>query len=236
MKAFSVRQPFAMFIANRMKTLEIKPKRTNYRGKILICSSKKIYEGNCIVNRSGHGIGLVPCEYHYSMLTMHHTQPSAKLGYAIAIADLVDCREMENTESDKLAARHEFVPDSYVWVLENVKKITPFPVTGKLGIFEVDFEAEKRKMNNSEFDEYLIKVKNEFIEAYSSQPWDPEFRASIDSFVIAYDEVIERMKNNRSDAKSYNELEDKMDYLYREDSSADLSDIGMEISQAMGYY
>ena len=44
------------------------------------------------------------------------------------------------------------------------------------------------------------------------------------------------MKNNRSDAKNYNELEDKMDYLYREDSSADLSDIGMEISQAMGYY
>ncbi len=148
MKAFSVKQPFAMFIANGKKTLEIKPMKTNYRGKILICSSKKIHDGNCIVNRAGE-FGLVPCELYYSILTMNFTQPSAKLGHAVAIVNLVDCRKMENTEADKLAARHDFVEGAWVWVFENAEKITPFPVRGKLGLFEVPFQVPVFKIKET---------------------------------------------------------------------------------------
>jgi hypothetical protein len=141
MKALSVRQPFAMFIANRKKTLEIKPHKTNYRGELLICSSKKIHDGNCMVENNGN-FGLANCEFYYSMLTIHHTQPSAETGKAIAIVNLVDCRKMEDTEADKLAARHDFVEGAYVWVFENAERITPFSVRGKLGMFEVDYKPQ----------------------------------------------------------------------------------------------
>ncbi|MXZ44830.1 MAG: ASCH domain-containing protein [Gammaproteobacteria bacterium] len=55
-------------------------------------------------------------------------------GSAVAIADLVDCRRM--TRRDRNAACCEIYPNAVSWVLENVRKIKPFPVTGALGIFE----------------------------------------------------------------------------------------------------
>ena len=41
MKALSVKQPFAEFIATGEKDIELRTWRTDYRGPILICSSSK---------------------------------------------------------------------------------------------------------------------------------------------------------------------------------------------------
>jgi hypothetical protein len=40
MKALSVRQPWTSLIADGKKTIEIRSRRTHYRGPILICSSR----------------------------------------------------------------------------------------------------------------------------------------------------------------------------------------------------
>ena len=41
MKALSVRQPWASLIASGAKTIEIRSRRTHYRGPVLICSSAR---------------------------------------------------------------------------------------------------------------------------------------------------------------------------------------------------
>ena len=58
MKALSVKQPYASMIASGQKTIETRTWKTNYRGDLLICSSKKPYCGPvgvalCIVNLYG---------------------------------------------------------------------------------------------------------------------------------------------------------------------------------------
>ena len=57
-------------------------------------------------------------------------------GFAIAIADLADCRAM--TREDERAARCSLYPNAFSWLLRNIRKIHPFPVRGKLGLYEVE--------------------------------------------------------------------------------------------------
>ena len=40
-KALSVRQPWASLIASGKKTIEVRQKRTNYKGPLLICATKR---------------------------------------------------------------------------------------------------------------------------------------------------------------------------------------------------
>lgn len=65
MKAISIRQPWASLIAQGKKTIETRPRPTNYRGDILIVSSK-----------TPTGGGALP------------------LGKALCIAKIVDCRPL----------------------------------------------------------------------------------------------------------------------------------------------
>ncbi len=48
MKALSVREPWASLIAAGTKTVEVRSRRTHYRGPVLICASKG--KALCIVN------------------------------------------------------------------------------------------------------------------------------------------------------------------------------------------
>jgi hypothetical protein len=42
------------------------------------------------------------------------------------------------TKADEPAAHCEIYPKAKAWVIEDVRKIKPFPVIGKLGFFEVE--------------------------------------------------------------------------------------------------
>ena len=55
-------------------------------------------------------------------------------GSAVAIVQLVDCRRM--TRADEAAACCDIYPNAVSWVLENVRRIRPFPVKGALGVFD----------------------------------------------------------------------------------------------------
>lgn len=57
-------------------------------------------------------------------------------GYALAIAELVDCRPM--TASDERAACCARYPGAFSWVLRDTRKIEIFPVRGKLGLYDVN--------------------------------------------------------------------------------------------------
>jgi hypothetical protein len=46
------------------------------------------------------------------------------------------------TKDDEKAACCELYPRAVAWVLSDTKAITPFPVKGQLGIFEIKLDGE----------------------------------------------------------------------------------------------
>lgn len=103
LKALSLKQPWANMVASGDKTIETRKWPTDYRGPLLIVSSKS------------------------------PAIPPA--GYALAIATLVDCRPM--TSADEIAAKCHFYQGAYAWVLRDVRRVKPFLVHGRLGIYDV---------------------------------------------------------------------------------------------------
>lgn len=116
MKAISLKQPWASFIAMGKKTIETRMWKTNYRGKLLIVSSKTMDKN-----------------YPYpSFLSI-----GLPFGQALAIARLIDCRPMR--KEDEELAMYSCEPGRYAWILKDIRKIEkPFPVKGQLGIYEVE--------------------------------------------------------------------------------------------------
>ena len=56
-------------------------------------------------------------------------------GQAICMVDLYGCRPM--TARDEERACLEVYPRANSWLIRNVRDITPFPVAGRLGLFEI---------------------------------------------------------------------------------------------------
>ena len=107
-KALSVKQPWANMIASGEKTIETRRWPTDYRGPLLIVSSK-----------------------------MPAIPPA---GCVVALATLVDCREM--TGDDETAARCSRYPGAYSWVLGDVRRVRPIAVRGRLGIYDISIGDE----------------------------------------------------------------------------------------------
>ncbi len=130
MKALSIKQPWAHLVIHgfdgKYKTIETRVWQTHYRGQLLIVSSK--------------------------LPVARPWLPGAKaedmeFGKAIGIVDLVDCRAM--TRRDEKAAMCGVYPDAFSWVFENARAIDPFEVSGRLRLYEVDYEIDQQLTTNS---------------------------------------------------------------------------------------
>jgi hypothetical protein len=75
------------------------------------------------------------------LIVSSKTPDIAPAGYAIAVAELVDCRPM--SVLDEPAARCRKYDGAFAWVLDNVHRIEPFPVRGQPGLFDVEMESER---------------------------------------------------------------------------------------------
>lgn len=108
MKAISIRNPFAHFILCGEKTIEVRSWQIDYRGNLLICSSVSPKVKNTI---SGHAL-------------------------CVARLDSIEPLKKEHLDSACMGV----MPDQkcYAWRLSDVRAINPFPVKGKLHLFEVD--------------------------------------------------------------------------------------------------
>lgn len=122
MKALSIKEPWAALIVAGKKTIETRTWRTAYRGPLLIVTSKVLDE---TAMRMFSGLNI----------------PALPLGYAVAIANLIDCRPMQL--EDDWAAQCPYHRQLYAWVLENIEPIAPFPVRGRLRLFDVDVESSQ---------------------------------------------------------------------------------------------
>ena len=77
-----------------------------------------------------------PTDHRGDLLIVSSRNPPIEpAGCAVAIAKILECRPMN--ESDEMAAKCPIERNAYAWVLGSIRRVAPFEVRGKLGIFEV---------------------------------------------------------------------------------------------------
>ncbi len=78
-------------------------------------------------------------------------------GHALLIAKLIDCVPFESKHLD--AAAMDEMPDSgYAWILDDFRMIQPFPVKGRLGLFDVtnpDIKIIPEDISDDEADSFV---------------------------------------------------------------------------------
>lgn len=143
-KALSVKQPWASLIVYGFKKIETRTWKTERRGPLLIVSSKKPDE-----------LG-----FHYVRASYPDLLTNIKISYgqAIGLVDLIDIEKLRPEEQDKYLCPYD--PRLYGWRFENPIVINPFPVKGKLQIYDVNIG------DNAQIKDYLNEYKYE----HSQQP------------------------------------------------------------------
>lgn len=147
LKALSLWQPWASLIAVGAKTYETRSWKTDYRGPLLICASKKIITllliGSWEFRQAARQALQVPNGQSF---------PQGLHGHAVAIVELMDCLptfgygwtkglSLEDIKREQLFG--DFSMNRYAWKLENVRALEPFPVKGRHGLFEVEVSADQ---------------------------------------------------------------------------------------------
>lgn len=132
MKVITVKQPFATLIAEGLKEYEFRTWRTKFRGDILI--------------HAGKGIDKKAME-RYKHLNLDY--PSGKI---IAKATITDCVYVDDNLKEKLQEKDPLVYygilqkdsnwDGYGFKLENIKKLPPIEINGKLSLWDYDYKDE----------------------------------------------------------------------------------------------
>jgi len=115
MRVLTIKEPYATLIKKKLKYIETRSWKTNYRGEIYIHSGlSKLY---CLEELS--------------------------YGYIICKAKLVDCIYMDEDFINKERKRNytnfiagEYKVGRYAWVLTDIEEIKPIKAKGKLGIWK----------------------------------------------------------------------------------------------------
>ena len=127
MKVLTIKEPFATLIMNKVKYIETRSWKTNYRGELYIQAGvAKIRKD--VRERPG--------------LSQLYDENKLNYGNIICKCNLVDCvlmtkefieREKEKNPKNFIAGRYEV--GRYAWVLDNIEPIKPIEAKGQLGIW-----------------------------------------------------------------------------------------------------
>lgn len=136
MKVISIKEPFATLIMKKLKYIETRSWKTNYRGEIYIHASGKKMATEFLTN--DEVIKLI------ENLDMNY-------GNIICKANLVDCVYMDEQFIENMKQNSQeyccgaYEVGRYAWVLNNIEPIAPIPAKGKLNIWNYDEETPKKK-------------------------------------------------------------------------------------------
>ena len=132
MKVITIKQPFATLIAVGLKEYEFRTWKTKFRGDILI--------------HAGKGIDKKAME-RYKHLNLEY--PSGKI---IAKATITDCVYVDDELKEKLQKKDPLVYygilkkdsdwEGYGFKLENIEKIEPIEINGKLSLWDYNYKDE----------------------------------------------------------------------------------------------
>jgi hypothetical protein len=140
--ALSWKQPFAS--AMLVGKVETRSWNTNYRGLVLICSSKKVYSNDEVTKISGIPLRdemyVELSNFYKHSNYRNHSNYEYHGGIALAVARLVDCRPMKIEDEEKTFVK--FNPNLYCHFYEDVKQIEPFYWKGCQGWKEVSNDVK----------------------------------------------------------------------------------------------
>ena len=129
MKVLTIKQPFASLIIEGLKEYEFRTWKTKYRGEFLI--------------HAGKGIDKKAME-KFKCFNLDY--PS---GCIIGKVTLTDCIKIDDESRKMLKEKKSIVYDSivnntdwegYGFKMENIQKIKPIPIDGKLSFWEYDYK------------------------------------------------------------------------------------------------
>lgn len=123
-RALCLHQPYAELMLHGK--IETRMRKTNVRGKVLICATRTLYRPEEIVQLAGGTIALSIAE-----ILEKNSSEAIPIGCALGIADLVGCRPMEPADATEAFIRWHW--RRYCWIFENVQPIQPFYYKGHQG-------------------------------------------------------------------------------------------------------
>ena len=134
-KVLSVRQPWAWLIVSGYKNEEMRSWETHYRGRLYIHAGKS-FDWNGLNGIPDNAYRNLAAE-HFGTCFMRNgrkwenviTKNKDELGAIVGYVDLTGCEKNLNTLWSYLGCWH--------WELHNPMKLTPIPLKGRLGIFEI---------------------------------------------------------------------------------------------------
>jgi len=130
MKAIPMKLPWTTLIAEGYKEYEFRTWKTKYRGDILIHAGKGIDKNK--------------------MERFKHLNLEYPVGQIIAKATITDCIYVDEEFVQKMYEKDPIVYkglrnkgdwDGYGFKLENVEKINPIEINGKLNLWDYDYET-----------------------------------------------------------------------------------------------
>lgn len=131
MKVITIKQPFASLIAEGIKEYEFRTWKTKYRGELLIHAGKGIDKK--------------------AMKKFEKYNLEYSSGCIIAKVNLTDCIKIDDKAREMLKEKNDFVYSSiikhtewngYGFKLENVEKIEPIKINGKLSLWDYDYKEQ----------------------------------------------------------------------------------------------
>ena len=127
MKVLTIKEPFATLIKNKVKYIETRSWKTNYRGELYIQAGVAKIKKE-VKERKG--------------LSELYSDDELNYGNIICKCNLVDCVYMtkEFIEEEKKKNMNNFISGHYevgryAWVLDNIEPVKPIKVKGQLGIW-----------------------------------------------------------------------------------------------------
>lgn len=136
MKALSVKEPWAIFIATGEKSVEVRTWKTDYRGRLLICASSRQDDSFEKLDAEGFPLGCAVCS---AELTEIVPMTAALADAAFPCDDNAECRD-------------EDFKGSYGWILKNPMICAPmFPIKGKLHLFEAEVPEDVKFIPSEEY-------------------------------------------------------------------------------------
>ncbi len=131
MRVLSLLEPWASLINEKVKFIETRSWKTNYRGELYIHASK-----NELTKKNIE---------HYNKQMSYLKSTDFKYGYIICKCNLVDCIYMTNDfinkikKNDKEYASGNYEVGRYAWILDNIQTLEePIPAKGSLEIWNYE--------------------------------------------------------------------------------------------------
>lgn len=133
MKTLSIRQPWAILIAQGDKIYEIRSWAPKHRGPLLIHAGLKPAPGFTRGEIGSDGMAKIKSKDT-------GVEGLAHFGYAFLIVDLISVEPF--SKKHETGAFINYAPGLYAWELKNPRQlIQPIPMKGQLGIFETEIKS-----------------------------------------------------------------------------------------------